>query len=199
MQEAGRHRRHGEDPTFSALDEDDFQTVVIENKLGFDIYLKKVEQNADSVDQLHHGGCTSVWIPPPRFSDRLNVADESREARYYVAIQILEAKVVNVALVYKILVQLFIYYLLFYWERKIIFMLFSREYRSLMMEIAITFSVPCALSLIARQQINKSFFLRVRGQNVSSLSFQKPITSIQAPLSGMNFSYLKFLGRYRMG
>ncbi|KAG2726780.1 hypothetical protein I3760_01G128300 [Carya illinoinensis] len=91
-EEAGRHRRHGEDPTFSALDEDDFQTVVIENKLGFDIYLKKVEQNADSVDQLHHGGCTSVWIPPPRFSDRLNVADESREARYYVAIQILEAK-----------------------------------------------------------------------------------------------------------
>lgn len=95
---------HAEDPTFSALDEDDFQTVVIENKLGIDIYLKKIEQNADSINQLHQGSCTSVWIPPPRFSDRLNVADESREARYYVAIRILEAKVVNVAFVYKMLV-----------------------------------------------------------------------------------------------
>lgn len=93
MQEAGHHRRHGEDVTFSALDEDDFQTVIIENKLGCDIYLKRVEQNSDTVDKLHDGDGTSVWIPPPRFADRLNVADESREARYYVAIQILEAKV----------------------------------------------------------------------------------------------------------
>ncbi|XP_059444630.1 uncharacterized protein LOC132176414 [Corylus avellana] len=90
-EEAGCHRIRGDDPTFSALDEDDFQTVILENKLGCDIYLKKVE-HSDTVDQLHHGDCTSVWIPPPRFSDRLNVADESREERYYVAIQILEAK-----------------------------------------------------------------------------------------------------------
>jgi vacuolar protein sorting-associated protein 13A/C len=96
FQEAGRHRICGDDPTFSALDEDDFQTVILENKLGCDIYLKKVE-HSDAVDQLHHGDYTSVWIPPPRFSDRLNVADESREERYYVAIQILEAKVVTVA------------------------------------------------------------------------------------------------------
>ncbi|XP_062178337.1 uncharacterized protein LOC133883124 isoform X2 [Alnus glutinosa] len=90
-EEAGRHRIRGDDPTFSALDEDDFQTVILENKLGCDIYLKKVE-HSDTVDQLNHGDYTSVWIPPPRFSDRLNVADESREERYYVAIQILEAK-----------------------------------------------------------------------------------------------------------
>jgi vacuolar protein sorting-associated protein 13A/C len=71
--------------------------VIVENKLGGDIYLKKVEQNSETVDQLHHGDCVSVWVPPPRFSDRLNVADESKEARYYVAIQIHEAKVVDVA------------------------------------------------------------------------------------------------------
>lgn len=47
----------------------------------------------DFVDFLHDGDCTSVWIPPPRFSDRLNVADESREARHYVCVHILEAKV----------------------------------------------------------------------------------------------------------
>ncbi|PON64877.1 Phosphatidylinositol-4, 5-bisphosphate phosphodiesterase gamma [Parasponia andersonii] len=85
---------HGdrEDPSFSALDEDDFQTLIVENKLGCDIYLKRIEQNSDTLDQLRHGDCASVWIPPPRFSDRLNFADESREARYYVAIWILEAK-----------------------------------------------------------------------------------------------------------
>ncbi|XP_057959044.1 uncharacterized protein LOC131151699 [Malania oleifera] len=84
--------RNGDGSTFSALDEDDFQTVMIENKLGCDIYLKKGEKNLDTVELLHHGDSASAWIPPPRFSDRLNIADESREAHYYVAVQILEAK-----------------------------------------------------------------------------------------------------------
>ena len=95
LQEAGSPHKHGDDSNFSALDEDDFQTVILENKIGCDIYLKKVEQNSDSVELLRHGDCASVWIPPPRFSDRLNVADEFREARHYVAIQILEAKVIK--------------------------------------------------------------------------------------------------------
>jgi hypothetical protein len=169
LQEAGRHRIRGDDPTFSALDEDDFQTVILENKLGCDIYLKKVE-HSDTVDQLNHGDYTSVWIPPPRFSDRLNVADESREERYYVAIQILEAKVVTVAKVNKILMQTFFNYLHYYFlERTVTFSIFSRVYQSLMMEIAIIFSVLCALSLIVRQQINKSFFLRAQGRNVLNL------------------------------
>lgn len=168
MQEAGRHRIHGGDPTFSALDEDDFQTVILENKLGCDIYLKKVE-HSDAVDQLHHGDYTSVWIPPPRFSDRLNVADESREERYYVAIQILEAKVVPVAKVNKILIQTSVYYLHYYLERTVTFSIFSRVYQSLKMEIAIIFSVLCALSLIVRQQSNKSFFPRAQGLNVLNL------------------------------
>lgn len=91
-EEAGRHRRSGEELTFSALDEDDSQTVVVENKLGCDIYLKKEEDNMTTVDVLRHGKSASVWIPPSRFSDRLMVADEFREARNYVAVQILEAK-----------------------------------------------------------------------------------------------------------
>ncbi|GKV06822.1 hypothetical protein SLEP1_g18658 [Rubroshorea leprosula] len=92
IKEADRHSRHGEDQTFSALDEDDFQTVVVENKLGHDMFLRMVEQNSDIVDQLHHGDCASVRIPPARFSDRLNVADQTRESRCYVAVQILHAK-----------------------------------------------------------------------------------------------------------
>ncbi|KAK7348007.1 hypothetical protein VNO80_22555 [Phaseolus coccineus] len=90
--EVGDQQGKGESTTFSALDEDDLQTVVVENKLGCDIFVKKVERDVDTVDKLEHGNCASVWIPPPRFSNRLNVANESREARYYVAVQILEAK-----------------------------------------------------------------------------------------------------------
>jgi vacuolar protein sorting-associated protein 13A/C len=93
LQEAGGQHSEGENTTFSALDEDDLQTVIVENNLGCDIFVKKVEHDVDTVDMLRHGDCVSVWIPPPRFSNRLNVADESREARYYVAVQILGAKV----------------------------------------------------------------------------------------------------------
>ncbi|KAI4370200.1 hypothetical protein MLD38_018571 [Melastoma candidum] len=91
-EEAGRHRKSGQDFNFSALDEDDFQTVIVENKLGSDIYLKKVEDSEDDMELLQHDESVSIWIPPPRFADRLNVAEELREARYYVAVQIIEAK-----------------------------------------------------------------------------------------------------------
>ncbi|KAE9455056.1 hypothetical protein C3L33_13039, partial [Rhododendron williamsianum] len=88
----GTVHNHGNNSTYAALDEDDFQTVIVENRLGCDIYLKKVEQNSDAVELLCHDEHASVWVPPPRYSDRLNVVDESREARRYVAVQILEAK-----------------------------------------------------------------------------------------------------------
>ncbi|XWS14258.1 hypothetical protein CRYUN_Cryun36dG0107400 [Craigia yunnanensis] len=91
IEEAGAHSGH-EDLAFSALDEEDLQTVIVENKLGNDLFLKRIEQNSKVVDQLHHGDCASVWVPPARFSDMLNVAEESREARYCVAVQILVAK-----------------------------------------------------------------------------------------------------------
>lgn len=93
FQGAGSHHKHEDDPTFSALDEDDFQTVRVENKLGCDLYLKQIVDNTDTVDQLHNDDCTFVWIPPPTFSDSLKVVDRSRRARCYVVIKILEAKV----------------------------------------------------------------------------------------------------------
>ncbi|KDP27978.1 hypothetical protein JCGZ_19058 [Jatropha curcas] len=91
-EETSGHHKHEVDPTYSALDEDDFQTVTIENELGCNIYLKRVEDDMTEVEELYHGGCASVWIPPPRFSDRLKFADESREPRCYVVVKILEAK-----------------------------------------------------------------------------------------------------------
>ncbi|RAL47445.1 hypothetical protein DM860_013410 [Cuscuta australis] len=88
----GRQDADHQSSTLSALDEDDFQTVVVENKLGCDMYLKKVEENSDAVELLPADSFASVWIPPPRFSDRLNVIEESRDHRRYVTVQIVEAK-----------------------------------------------------------------------------------------------------------
>ncbi|KAK9053434.1 hypothetical protein SSX86_030068 [Deinandra increscens subsp. villosa] len=85
----------GEDGSFfSALDVEDFQTVIIENRLGCDIYLKKYEQSSSTVkvNLLQYGESTSVWIPPSKYSDRLNTVDDSREGRCYTAVQIMEAK-----------------------------------------------------------------------------------------------------------
>ncbi|KAK9670363.1 hypothetical protein RND81_13G196500 [Saponaria officinalis] len=90
-EEAGGQDRAGDESTFSAIDEDDFQSIIVENKLGRDIYVKKLEQNLDTIEILHDNQATSIWLPPPRFPDRLNVADNSREARYYIAVNILEA------------------------------------------------------------------------------------------------------------
>ncbi|CAH2036004.1 unnamed protein product [Thlaspi arvense] len=91
-EESAVSRESGDLSAFSALDEDDFQTIVVENKLGRDIYLKKLEENSDVVVKLCHDENTSVWVPPPRFSNRLNVSDSSRESRNYMTVQILEAK-----------------------------------------------------------------------------------------------------------
>ncbi|KAI3684030.1 hypothetical protein L1987_84552 [Smallanthus sonchifolius] len=83
----------GEDGSiFSALDVDDFQTVIIENRLGCDIYVKKFDQSSSTVNLLQYNDSASVWIPPSRYSDRLNSVDDSREGRCYIAVQIIEAK-----------------------------------------------------------------------------------------------------------
>ncbi|KAK6779427.1 hypothetical protein RDI58_021611 [Solanum bulbocastanum] len=92
MKEARRRDAHKDNTSFVALDDDDFRMVVVENKLGCDMYLKKVEQNSDAFELLPPDNSVSVWIPPTRYSDRLNVANESREPRRYAAVQIVEAK-----------------------------------------------------------------------------------------------------------
>ncbi|KAG0489289.1 hypothetical protein HPP92_008100 [Vanilla planifolia] len=78
--------------SFSALDEDDFQKLVIENKLGCDIYLRKIGEISDEIELVQNDSQTSLLVPPPQFSDRLNVVTKGRETRYYVAIQIFESK-----------------------------------------------------------------------------------------------------------
>ena len=72
--------------------------------------------------------------------------------------------------------------------------LFCRLYLLLMMETVTNFSVLCAL-LIVKRQISGSF-LRVHGLDVLGLQFQNAVVLMKGLLAGMNFSYLKFLGRY---
>ncbi|CAN4121397.1 unnamed protein product [Withania somnifera] len=92
IKEACRGDAHQDNTSFVALDDDDIRMVVVENKLGCDMYLKKVEQNSDAFELLPPDNSVSVWIPPTRYSDRLNIANESREPRHYAAVQIVEAK-----------------------------------------------------------------------------------------------------------
>ncbi|XP_051130647.1 uncharacterized protein LOC127251100 isoform X2 [Andrographis paniculata] len=92
IEEASGPDAADQESTQLALDEDDFQTVVVENKLGCDIYLRKAQQSFDSIKLVQHNDSASLWIPPPRLSDRLNVPDESKESRCYAGIQIVEAK-----------------------------------------------------------------------------------------------------------
>ncbi|BAF08745.2 Os02g0470400 [Oryza sativa Japonica Group] len=84
--------KNADDLSCSALDEDDFQRIVFENKLGCDIYVKKLEDNEDIIELLQHENQVSLFMPPPRFSDKLSVLSNSTESRYYVIIQIFESK-----------------------------------------------------------------------------------------------------------
>ncbi|KAK7313777.1 hypothetical protein VNO77_38975 [Canavalia gladiata] len=53
-------------PTFNAqLGGGEPLTVTIESKLGYDIFVKKVEHDVDTVGKLQHSNCASIWIPPP--------------------------------------------------------------------------------------------------------------------------------------
>ncbi|XP_062219043.1 uncharacterized protein LOC133918926 [Phragmites australis] len=84
--------KKADDSSCSALNEDDLQRVVFENKLGCDVYLKKLEDTENIIELLQHESKVSLLMPPPRFSDKLNVLSNSTESRYYVVIQIFESK-----------------------------------------------------------------------------------------------------------
>ncbi|EPS74076.1 hypothetical protein M569_00677, partial [Genlisea aurea] len=77
---------------YGALEEDDLQTVVVENTLGCDLYLRKTQHDSEAFDLLHHNDSKTLWMPPSRYSDRLNASGESKETRCYFVVQIVEAK-----------------------------------------------------------------------------------------------------------
>ena len=94
LQDTVGNMKKAEDSSCSALNEEDYQRVVFENKLGCDVYLKNLEDAENIIELLQHENKVSLLMPPPRFSDKLNVLSNSTESRYYVVIQIFESKVV---------------------------------------------------------------------------------------------------------
>ncbi|KAJ1696999.1 hypothetical protein LUZ63_005511 [Rhynchospora breviuscula] len=90
--EEAREKLKKSTASYSALNEDDFQKIIIENKLGCDVYFKRVEDMEESIGVLSNESQVSLFMPPPRFADKLNVVPKQVESRYYVAIQILESK-----------------------------------------------------------------------------------------------------------
>lgn len=93
FQESGVYLKSNVDSMPSALEEDDLNKVILENRLGCDLYLRKVNQSTETIELLSFNKHVVISISPPRFSDRLNVVNGSKEGRFYVAVQIFEAEV----------------------------------------------------------------------------------------------------------
>ncbi|CAN6447305.1 unnamed protein product [Victoria cruziana] len=80
------------DATNSALEETDPHNVVIENKLGSDIYMKIWGNNSEDYKSIRAGESTLAWFPPPSFSDRFNVAFVVHEIHRFVAVHVFESR-----------------------------------------------------------------------------------------------------------
>ncbi|KAH9312827.1 hypothetical protein KI387_027862 [Taxus chinensis] len=76
----------------SALEEDNYEKVVIENQLGCDLFFRQYTNNFQDIELLKPDRSALVHLPPPKFTDRLNVVTETNASRHYVAVHILEAK-----------------------------------------------------------------------------------------------------------
>lgn len=76
----------------SALEVDDSEKLVIENRLGCDLYIRQYRDNFEDIKLLKPDSNVHVHLPPPRFPDRLNAVTETKASRYYVAVHILDAR-----------------------------------------------------------------------------------------------------------
>ncbi len=77
----------------SALEENESQKLVFENRLGCDLYLRKFKDNFEQVELVHKDQSNLVHLPPPRFPDRFINVSDARPPRHFVAIHVSEAKV----------------------------------------------------------------------------------------------------------
>lgn len=80
------------DQNASALQVDDSEKLIIENRLGCDLYIRQYRDNFEDIELLKPDRNVLVHLPPPRFPDRLNAVTETKASRYYVAIHILDAR-----------------------------------------------------------------------------------------------------------
>ena len=89
-QDINKYGRHVLNQNASALKFDDSEKLVIENRLGCDLYIRQYRDNFEYIKLLKPDSNVHVHLPPPRFPHRLK---ETKASRYYVAVHILDARV----------------------------------------------------------------------------------------------------------
>ena len=92
-QDINEYGRHVLNRNASALEVDDSEKLVIENRLGCDLYIRQYRDNFEDIKLLKPDSNVHVHLPPPRFPDRLNAVTETKASRYYVVVHILDARV----------------------------------------------------------------------------------------------------------
>ncbi|KAG0568137.1 hypothetical protein KC19_7G189300 [Ceratodon purpureus] len=75
-----------------ALEEDELEKLLVQNKLGCDLYMRKFVDNFEQVECFPMDGSSLVHLPPVRFPDRFIDVNDSRPPRHFVAIHVSQAK-----------------------------------------------------------------------------------------------------------
>lgn len=77
----------------SALEEEDLETVVFENSLGNELYLRTFKDNFQKVIVVPAEQSNLIHLPPPKFPDKFMTVSDTRQIRHYVVVHVSEAKV----------------------------------------------------------------------------------------------------------
>ncbi|XP_024384462.1 uncharacterized protein [Physcomitrium patens] len=90
--EGSDYKEPSPDTFNSALEEDELEKLLVQNRLGCDLYLRKFLDNFEQVECLSKDASSLVHLPPVRFPDRFVDVTDSRPPRHFVAVHVSEAK-----------------------------------------------------------------------------------------------------------
>ncbi|CAM6102066.1 unnamed protein product [Calypogeia fissa] len=76
----------------SALEEEDLETVVFENDLGSELYLRTFKDNFQKVIVVPAEQSNLIHLPPPKFPDKFMTVTDARQIRHYVVVHVSEGK-----------------------------------------------------------------------------------------------------------
>jgi hypothetical protein len=76
-----------------ALEEEDLETVVFENNLGSELYLRTFKDNFQKVTVVPAEQTYLIHLPPPKFPEKFMNAIDARQIRHYVVVHVSEARV----------------------------------------------------------------------------------------------------------
>ena len=93
LQEGSDYKDPSHDSLNCALEEDELEKLLVQNKLGCDLYMRKFVDNFEQVECLPMDESSMLHLPPVRFPDRFLDVNDSRPPRHFVAIHVSQAKV----------------------------------------------------------------------------------------------------------